>query len=73
MPKSSLMLKGKTVTSTDRCIKAIGARLAMRETSRELLVMLKTLTDSEFIASGWEKGDLAALRRLATMPIDGFP
>lgn len=57
---------------TDKDALAIGARLSMRNTAREILAILDDLTEDEFTKSGWTIDEVAGLERLAGIRIEGW-
>jgi hypothetical protein len=52
---------------------ALGARLSLRVTARQVLDLLDRMTGHEMLMAGWRSGDISALADLAQMRVDGVP
>ena len=57
----------------DHNLLALGARISVRGTARQVLDVLDGMTGHEILMAGWKSGDIGALVQLAAMRIDGVP
>lgn len=59
--------------SAEVAVVALGARSQLRNAARAMLKVLDQLAEHEIAAAGYTRDEIAALERLAAMPIDGVP